>query len=284
MVYKLSPEAVKMILSAAAIFIVYFFAIITNAVINRRIKDLKIKYHARKTTLYMATLVSLACLGLIWIQTPRSVAVVASVIGAGLVLALTEVILCISGWFIIVFKKPFDTGDRVEINGVKGDVIDIRLFQTSLLEIGNWVGEEQSTGRIVHVSNNSIFRGPTFNYTRGFEYIWDELKVIVTFESNWKKAKEIMIKYGTTEIDVIQKRMEQSIKRMARSFLIYYDKLTPIVYVKIMNNGVELSLRYLTEAQKRRGVKDSLCQSILDEFEKEKDINFAYPTYRLVKS
>jgi small-conductance mechanosensitive channel len=225
----------------------------------------------------------LVSLSFIWIKDLSRLTVVLSVLGAGLVVALQELILCIAGWFIIIFRKPFDTGDRIEINGVKGDVIDIKFLQTSLLEIGNWVVEDQSTGRVMHIPNSMVFRHALFNYTREFEFIWNEIKIMITFESDWKKAREIILGHAQKEADRIKKEVDRLIRKMATHYLVYYEKLTPIVYVKIVGHGIELSLRYLTEAKKRRLTQDEISRDILDDFAKEPRINFAYETFRIVK-
>lgn len=281
--FELSLLTWKFIVSGISILIIYILTTFIRRVINRRIDDIKKKYNARKTTFYIATLLILLCLSFIWIEDFSRFTVVLSVLGAGLVVALQELILCIAGWFIIIFKKPFDTGDRIEVGEVKGDVIDINFLQTSLLEIGNWTGEDQSTGRVVHIPNSIVFRHAVFNYTRDFEFIWNEIKIVVTFESDWKKAKEIILNHAQKEADRIKQEVDRLIRKMATQYLIYYEKLTPIVYVKIVGYGVELSLRYLTEAKRRRSTQDEISKKILDDFEKEQDINFAYDTLRIVK-
>ena len=281
--FKLTPVAWKAIISVAAIFAIYILATLASRLINKKMEDVKKKYNARKTAFYIATFLMLLSLSFIWIKDLSRLTVVLSVLGAGLVLALQELILCMAGWFLIVFRKPFDTGDRIEIGGIKGDVIDTKFLQTSLLEIGNWVVEDQSTGRVVHIPNSMVFRHAVFNYTRDFEFIWNEIKVVVTFESNRKKAKEIILNHAQKEADRIKKEVDRLIRKMAAHYLIYYEKLTPIVYVKIVGHGVELSLRYLTEAKKRRLTQDEISRDILDDFDKEPDINFAYNTFRIVK-
>ena len=281
--FKLTPLTWNLIASGISIFIIYLLATLVCKIINRKMEDIKKKYNARKTTIYIATFLMLLTLSFIWIKDLSKLTVVLSVLGAGLVVALQELILCIAGWFIIVFRKPFDTGDRIEIGGIKGDVIDIRFLQTSLLEIGNWVVEDQSTGRVVHIPNSMVFRHAVLNYTRDFEFIWNEIKVTITFESNWKKAKEIILNHAQEEADRIKKEVDRLIRRMAAHYLIYYEKLTPIVYVKIVGSGVELSLRYLTEAKKRRSTQDEISKKILEDFGKEPEINFAYETLRIVK-
>lgn len=142
---------------------------------------------------------------------------------------------------------------------------------------------DQSTGRIIHCPNGKVFTQPIFNYTRGFEYIWNEIKIIVTFESNWKKAKDIIQDIGSKDDMDLGDKVRRKIERMSKKYMIRYEKLTPIVWTKIVDSGVELTLRYLTEAQKRRSTQDAICQDILDKFSKEKDINFAYPTYRIFR-
>jgi len=273
----------KALISAGIVLLIYIVMLIIIRVINRRITDLKHRHSTRKATVYISTFEVCAAVAVIWIENLNTVSVVISVIGAGMVVALGDAFLSIAGWFLILFRRPFDAGERVQIGEVKGDVIDIRLFQTSLLEIGNWVKEDQSTGRVVHISNSALFKNPIFNYTRGFEFLWDEIKIVVTFESNWKKAQEIMLRHAQKEAERLSKEVARRIKKMSEQYFIYYEKLTPIVYVKIVDNGVELSLRYLTEVKGRRKYQDILHRAILDEFEKDRNVNFAYPTYRLVK-
>jgi len=279
----LDPVAWKIVISVVAVFIHYLAASLICGVINRRVEDIKKKYNARKTTYYIASFLALLALSVIWIKDISRLTVILSVLGAGLVVALQELVLCVAGWFVIIFRKPFDTGDRIEIGSYRGDVIDIRFLQFSLLEIGNWVAEDQSTGRVIHVPNNIIFRHPVINYTRDFEFIWNEIKITVTFESDWHRAKEIVLEHAQQEAGRIKKEVDRLIKRMATHYLIYYEKLTPIVYVKIVGHGIELSLRYLTEAKRRRSTQDEISRKVLDDFEKEANVNFAYETFRIVK-
>ncbi len=272
--------SVQFLLIAAAI---YLLGILIISLINRQVKDLRRRHAARKITLYATVLSILIFSVLFWLEGVKSVAVVISIIGAGLVVALQEVILCFAGWLLIIFKRPFTVGDRVEIGAVKGDVIDVRMFQTALLEVGNWVGGEQSTGRVVHIPNSNVFKEKVFNYTKGFEFIWNEIKVSVTFESDWQKAREIILNHANPEIDKLRSKVQASIERMAREYMIHYEKFTPIVYVNIVDSGIQLTLRYLTQVRNRRFSEDRISRAILEDFARESDIHFAYPTYRIVK-
>ncbi|MCK4852051.1 MAG: mechanosensitive ion channel family protein [Candidatus Omnitrophica bacterium] len=269
--------------SLLVILVGYLLAFILINIVNRRVKDIKSKHLTRKGVVYFFTMVILVSLALMWLRNIGSVTVIVSVIGAGIALALQEALLCMAGWFLIVVRRPFQIGDRVELGGVKGDVIDIRLFQTSLLEIGNWVDADQSTGRIVNIPNSAVFKKENFNYNQGFEFIWNEIKIQVTFESDWKRAEEIMIEHGKGIASGKEDLAHKKINFMTKRYMIKHGKLTPIVYVNIKESGVELTLRYLTEAKARRNTQDALCREILSDFRKEGKVTFAYPTYRIVR-
>jgi small-conductance mechanosensitive channel len=278
-----SPVFLHILFSLAAIFVTYLITFIVIKIINRTIKDIKKKYRIRKFAIYIATFICLLIIILIWLKRGASFPTILSILGAGLALALHQPITSMAGWLLILIRRPYETGDRIQIGNNAGDVIDIRLFYTSMLEIGNWVDADQSTGRIIHCPNGKIFTESIFNYTRGFEYLWNEIKIIVTFESNWKKAKDIIQEIGSKDFADLDKKVGAKIKRMSKKYMIHYEKLTPIVWTNIVDFGVELTLRYLTEARKRRSSQDEICHSILDKFNKEPDVDFAYPTYRLYR-
>jgi small-conductance mechanosensitive channel len=281
--FTASPAFLQILLTLIAILVTYLITLIVKRIINRTIKDIKRKHTLRKFTIYIATFLCLVTIILIWIKRVGSVTTIVSVLGAGLTLALHQPITSIAGWLLILIRRPYETGDRVQLGNIKGDVIDIRLFYTSILEIGNWVDADQSTGRVIHCPNGKVFAEPIFNYTRGFEYLWNEIKIIVTFESNWKKAKDVIQEIGSKDYVDLGEKVRAKIKRMSKKYMIHYDKLTPIVWVNIVDFGVELTLRYLTDARKRRSTQDAICHSILDRFDKEPDIDFAYPTYRIYR-
>ena len=124
-----------------------------------------------------------------------SVGTFLGLVSAGIAIALKDPLVNMVGWLFILIRQPFKVGDRIQIGSAAGDVIDIRLFQFSINEIGNWVDADQSTGRIIHIPNGIVFTEPQANYTAGFQYIWHEISVLITFESDWKKAKQILKEY-----------------------------------------------------------------------------------------
>jgi len=274
----------KILETIFVVAVCYIFMFILIGFINARVKDVKACHIVRKNIIYILSTISIIVVFFIWVQNLNSITLFLGVASAGIALALQEVILCIAGWLLIIVRHPYETGDRVEINGIKGDIIDIRLYQTSMLEIGNWVDADQSTGRIVNFPNSFVFKYPNYNYSRGFEFIWNEIPVLLTFESDWKRGKEIILELANRLAEGMEERVRRKIDIMRNRYMIYYGKLTPIVYVNIKDSGVELTLRYLTESKKRRFTQDELCQNILNAFDQEENVNFAYPTYRIVKN
>lgn len=200
-----------------------------------------------------------------------------TVAGAGLAIAMREMLLSVAAWVYIAFRSPYRHGDRIESNGIVGDVVDVRVLHTIVMEIGGWVDADQSTGRLVNIPNSYVFLHGVFNYTRGFHFIWNEIVVTLTFRSNWEDAAEIMRSLAQESADIIEQQARNEIKQMAREFLIYYTVLTPFVYVRIVPNGIRLSLRYLCEVRKRRGTEHALTMGILQAFLAHGDIEFAYP-------
>lgn len=273
----------KVVRSIISIAVLSGLAYLAITLTNKYVSDLRRRYNSRKAAIFVASVLALSILLRIWVKDFASLTVILSVGGLGMALALHEVILCFAGWLMITARRMYEPGDRIELGNVKGDVIDIGLFHTSMLEVGNWVWGEQSTGRMVQAPNSSVFRTPLHNYTRGFGYIWNEIRVVVTFKSDWRKAKEIMEARAREGAQEAEAEVAELIEKMAGRYYIHYDKLTPVVYVNILDQGVELTLRYLTQVQKRRTSHDSLCRAILDDFSKEPKIEFAYATQRTYK-
>lgn len=264
--------------SILAAFIVVRFLLIH--LINRRVEDVRTAYQARKVTTYTITAITMIVLIQTWFRGIEHLATVLGLASAGIAVALKDPIANLAGRFYIAFQKPFHVGDRIQVGTHAGDVIDLRLFQFSLMEIGNWVQSDQSTGRVVRVPNSTVFREPVANYSEGFDYIWDEIPVLVTFETDWRKAKEILTEIADKYAAPLSESASRQVQQAARRFMIFYSKLTPIVYTSTRANGVLLTIRYLCNPRSRRTSQHTIWEAILDAFSRHKDIDFAYPTTR----
>jgi small-conductance mechanosensitive channel len=250
------------------------------ALVYRRVHDVRARYRWRKTTTYFAVPIAILIIGRIWFAGFQSLATYLGLVSAGVAIALKDPLVNLAAWGFLIWRRPFDVGDRVEIGGHAGDVIDQRIFQFTLLEIGNWVDADQSTGRIIHVPNGKVFTETLANYSKGFNYIWNEIPVLITFESNWQKAKEILLGLAERHAAHLTKDVESDIKRVSERFMIFYTTLTPTVYTSVVDSGVLLTIRYLCAPRNRRGSSQALWEDVLRAFAASADIDLAYPTRR----
>ena len=281
---SLSPEIFKLLISTIVIFIVLSAGkFLCNLIIKRRNLDVKIAYRWRRAVLYIYTLLLIVMIGPIWTRGITSLTTFLGLASAGVAVAMHDTIANLAGWIFIIWRKPFKVGDRVEIGGIAGDVIDIRIFQFSLIEIGNWVDADQSTGRIVHVPNSKVLRENLANYHIGFEYIWHEIPVLITFESDWKRAKEILKKVTSEDIEHLSDGAQEQIRSAATKYMIFYGALTPIVYTTVKDSGVLLTIRYLVNPRQRRSSEQKIWEAILEAFDMEANIDLAYPTTRFYR-
>jgi len=275
------PETQVKVLKS--LFVVLFFLLIRSAVMRvmlRSVTDVRQRYGWSRGVTSAVGILMVIFLGVIWFAGLERIATFAGILGAGLAVALHDTIANIAGFLFIILRRPFEVGDRIEIEGIAGDVIDIRLFQFSLLEIGNWVDADQSTGRIVQVPNGKVLRAATASFNKGFEYIWHEIPVLITFESDWKKAKSILEDIVDEDAFVVAEEVERQVRKAASRYLIYSGKVTPIVYTTVRDSGVLLTVRYMTKPKTRRGSEEQLWEQILDRFAENDDIALAYPTIR----
>lgn len=270
-------------IAATLLVIVALWAVrlIAVRIINRNIDETKNQYKWRKNLTYVTSFLGLIIIGSIWSEGFKSFSTFLGLLSAGLAIALKDPVSDFAGWMFVLWRKPFDVGDRIEIGDVKGDVIDIRLFKFTVLEIGNWVHADQSTGRVVHVPNHLIFTDSLANYTSDFEFIWNEIQVMVTFESDWKTAKKILQEIADKHLKDFVNHAEQQVKRATKSYLIHYRYLTPIVYTDVKDSGVNLTIRHLTDPRSRRKTGQAIWEDVLDRFNENDDIELAYPTMRI---
>ncbi|REK15548.1 MAG: mechanosensitive ion channel family protein [Actinobacteria bacterium] len=239
-------------------------------------------YRARKIASYASTVVIVLSLTFIWIDAFNDLATFLGLVSAGIAIALSDLLKNMAGWAYILTRRPLNVGDRIEIDGTVGDVVDIRLFRFSLMEVGNWVDAEQSTGRLIHVPNGFVFSQKLANYTEGFSHIWEDLPVLITFESDFERAEQIIRRILAEKAPDVEATAGARIRQAARRYQIRVGTLTPIVYLSVRDSGVLLTARYLVDARSRRGTSQTIWRAILEAFNAEPDIALAYPTYRIV--
>jgi len=249
-------------------------------VVNRRTDSIGTRYQWRKTSAYLAVLVAFLLMGPLWIEGTQSVITYLGLLSAGLAIALRDPLTNLAGWAFILWRRPFWVGDRIQVGEHAGDVVDLRIFQFTLLEIDNWVAADQSTGRVMHVPNGKVFSDVVANYSKGFEYIWNEIPVCITFESNWGRAKVILQGIANQHAENVGQAAAEQLRQAVPRFMIVYSTLTPTVYTRVESYGVLLTIRYLCRPRRRRSTEHAIWEDVLKSFAQHPEIEFAYPTQR----
>lgn len=270
----------NVVLTVAVILGAWLVRRVVMSVVRRSVSDERTRYFVGKSVGYATLLVAVLSIGAVWFEAFGSLGTFLGLLTAGVAIALRDLIADVAAWLFILTRRPFEIGDRIEIAGHRGDVVDISAFQFTILEVGNWVAADQSTGRIIHIPNADVLRLPVANATTEFPFIWHELPVLVTFESDWRLAKKLLTEIGEKHGASVIAKAERALKQATRKYLIRYATLTPTVYTDVQDSGVLLTLRYLSPPRKRRSTAQDIWEDLLDAFHEHSTIDFAYPTTR----
>ena len=282
-VLRVGPGTALNLLETVVVVVVLWGlrAAVLSVVRRRSPEDVRRLYSWRKGTTYAAVALAALVLAQVWLDGLGSLGTFLGLLTAGVAIALRDPLVNLAGWAFILWRRPFSPGDRVTVHDHSGDVIDQRLFQFTLLQTGTATGAGQSTGRIVHVPNGWVFVHPVVNHTGAFAYVWHEVAVVVTFESDWRAAKEVLREIAHTVTDSLSADAERTLRRAARDYFIFYSKLTPTVYTSVVGEGVQLTIRFLVEPRRVRGSEQDVWEAVLDRFAERDDVDLAYPTTRM---
>jgi small-conductance mechanosensitive channel len=255
---------------------------LAGKVVARTIEDRVVQYRWGKTVAYLTTALSALFIIAIWVDGLSQVGTFLGLVSAAVAIALSDVLVDVAGWLILITKPPFQVGDRIQIGPHSGDVVDISVLHFHLLEIGNWVDSDQSTGRLIQVPNSKILTDPIANYTSEFPFLWHEVPVVLTFESDWRRAKAMLLEMVAEASVDMSERAADFLRKQPSRMLISYSTVTATVYTSVLDHGICLTMRFLTEPRRRRAFDQTLWEGVLDIVSAEPDIELAYPTQRLV--
>jgi len=245
-----------------------------RAIIPARRRERRSFWVRQAANLLSAALFVLSMLS-IWFDDPGRLATGIGLVSAGLAFALQKVVTSFAGYFIIIRSRVFTVGDRITMGGVRGDVIALGFLQTTLMEMGDptpgaaavWVHGRQYTGRIVTITNDKIFEEPVFNSTRDFPFIWEEIIIPVTYATDRKRAEAILLAAADSATSAIQKDAEPYRRGLNEAYHLELESLAPHVFLRITDNWLELSLRFVVRDQSSRETKDQISRRILEEFD-----------------
>ncbi|MDD3014539.1 MAG: mechanosensitive ion channel [Candidatus Gastranaerophilales bacterium] len=276
---------IKFTVAIIGILIINFLAGIFKKYASNHITDSEQSYHIRKMITLVGYLVIILFLLVVFYQRLRGLTIAFGVIGAGVAFSLQEVIGSIAGWLAINSRNFYRIGDRVQLGGIKGDVIDISILRTTIMELGEWVETDLYTGRIVQISNSFVFKSPVYNYSGDFPFIWDKITIPVQYGCNYKLAREILNKILYEVVGEYINEANEAWENMLRKYLVERARIEPMITIIANDNWVEFTVRYITDYKKRVITKDMLFTRILEEFDKTNgQVKISSTTIQLVQA
>ncbi|MGB6297723.1 MAG: mechanosensitive ion channel domain-containing protein [Rivularia sp. (in: cyanobacteria)] len=279
------PTISRLIEVAIGIVIIALIFRFISQSLSRYIQDTDTRYRTRKTINFIGYVTMLLFAVFIFSDRLGQFTVIFGVVGAGIAFALQEVIGSFAGWVAISLGQFYKPGDRVQLNGIMGDVIDISILRTTLMECGNWVKADLYNGRIVRIANSFVFKEPVYNYSADFAFLWDEITVPVKYGSEHKLAREILEQVALEVTGEYIPQAKEQWQGMTNKYLIEDARIEPIVTLIANDNWMEFTIRYPVSYKKRRIEKDQLFTRILDEFENTNGrVTFASATFELVET
>jgi small-conductance mechanosensitive channel len=276
------PPSVTDGLVASAVVLLVYLAVgrVGRRVVTRVVTDTSLRFQVNKAVGYLLGFVAFGVIFKVWVHDVSGLATYFGLLSAGLAIALQDPVANFAGWIFIIVRRPFALGDRIQIGQHMGDVIDIRPLRFVMMEVGNWVKAEQSTGRVIHVPNAFVFKNPVANYDEAFGYIWNELEVVVSMESDWKAAKAELVRIVDEHAEKLTPDVTHRIRMAADSLHIKFGKVTPVVWTSVVDSGVRLTVRYLCKPRERRSSASEIWETVLEAFAKMPTVDLAYPTTR----
>ena len=233
--------------------------------IIKRTRDSKKEYNYTKKYKLIIRIIILSAIIIVWGKYIKNFLTLISLVSAAFTIAIRDLIFNFFCGIYIKIVKPFVVEDRIEINGYKGDVVNINTMNFEILEVSNVDTTGQSTGIIIHLPNSIIFNYPLKNYNKAFKYIWDEITIRIPLDYDVNKAKKVLYKIVNSNeiIKKIPPKLKKQINNISNSYRIYYNQYDPIIYTKINEDHIELQIRYLIHPKKARYVESIISSDIL---------------------
>ncbi len=262
-----NPAIRDIIIVIIGIVLIWVILRLIQRGLTRRIRDNDNRYRTKKFISFAGYLFSVILITIVYSDKLGGLTVALGVAGAGIAFALQEVIVSVAGWLAVIFGGFYHTGDRVQLGGIKGDVIDIGVLRTTMMEMGQWVDGDLYNGRIVRVANSFVFKEPVFNYSADFPFLWDEITIPIKYGSDYALAEKILYEAANEIVGAYTEKARSTWKHMVNKYMIEDASTQPMVTLVANDNWVEFTLRYAVDYKKRRSTKNALFRKILMEVE-----------------
>ena len=268
--------------SCIALTVIYFvFEVLFEEFVTKRIKESKTRYSLRKVISILSLATFALAFASIWIVEAQNILIAFGLVGAGVAISIQDIFKNFLGGIMIVINGIYSVGDRIEINQKFGDVIDIGLLYTTLMETREWVSGDQVTGRLTIIPNGVVLNGTIQNYTREFDFIWDEITIPITYDSDWSEANALILEVVSKETKQISENAAKRIVAIEGKYYFTKRSFEPAIFLTLTDNWISFSIRYMTEVRQRRALHHKLSRMILAEIEKHEKINIASATLNI---
>jgi small-conductance mechanosensitive channel len=266
-----------------AVTILYFvFKSVVEEIVVRNIKEAKARYSFRKTVSILYIVGIVLALIRIWVVQTQTLLVSYGLIAAGIAIALQDFFKNFVGGILIFVTGIYRVGDRIELNAKIGDVIDIGILYTTLLELREWVAGDQATGRLTVMPNGFVLGGIVNNYTKDNNFIWDELELPITYDSDWHEAASTIRRIIAAETKTMADEAEKEILKLGEKYYLTIRAVEPEIYLTLTDNWITFHIRYITDVRRRRVIRNKLGQLILEEIRKSDKVKIASATVDIV--
>lgn len=250
------------------LLLVGFFAYLLKRTISAQIENVDVRYRARKFVSFLSYLVGALVVLAAFSTRLGGLSVAFGVAGAGVAFALQEVIASIAGWIAISAGGFYSPGDRVKLGTITGDVIDVSILRTTLMEVNDWVAGDLYNGRMVRITNSVVWKQPVINYSGEFPFLWDEITLAVHHASDIAKTRALLEATAKNHVTAYANEVRDSWTRIVRKYRIEAANVAPLITVELTPNFIQFTLRYVVDYRQRRSTKDRLFSQILDEIAK----------------
>jgi len=255
----------KCVAALVGILVIHAVFRVLEQTLPRRFGRTDARYKVRKFVVFSGYAVILLFVSMLFEDRLGRLSFTIGVASAGVAVALQDLLSSIAGAFSIGFSKLYAVGDRIQVGDTRGDVIDIGLLRTTLMETGNWVSRDMYNGRIVRIPNNAVLKGPVFNYSQGFRFIWDEIKVVFTSKSDCQFAREMLLRAAKEAIGEYLVEAQNSWKEMSDNYRSENPPLEPTVALVVNGGSLEFTVDYVVDYTKRTAMTDRLFTRIVQE-------------------
>lgn len=278
------PSSTAIIKYIIWVLFIFFIIQFLRKLVQKKMPDTNARYKTQKGVEVIGYLLILLLSISYFTGNIRDFALAIGLLTAGITITLQELILSVAGSIYIFFVQVYKPGDRIEINGIKGDVIDIDSVYTTMMEIGEWVSSDNYSGRIVKLSNAFVFKGPVYNYSNDFPFIWDEFNLPIRYGSDIELTKELIVRVAKEELSDYINDSIANWKTVVESHYIEDAIVEPTLAITTTDNWIQFNLRYIVDYKKRRMTKHILNDRILAEILKTNGkVELASTTVEIVR-